>query len=184
MASFSNESSKKPNLLVTGTPGVGKTSTAQLIAERLPGFTCIEVGAIVKENNLGDYDKEFDTMVYDDDHEEKLLDILEPMCNEGGKVVDFHTPELFPESWFELVLVLRADTNVLYDRLEARGYNEKKRTENMECEIMQVVLEEARDSYAVEMVHEVPSNTLDDMESNVSRVEAWYQSWKQAKVSS
>lgn len=26
---------RKPNILVTGTPGVGKTSTAALIAERL-----------------------------------------------------------------------------------------------------------------------------------------------------
>ena len=31
-----------------------------------------------------------------------------------------------------------ADTQVLYDRLEERGYSQKKLQENMECEIMQV----------------------------------------------
>jgi len=38
---------------------------------------------------------------------------------------------------------------------------------------MQVVLEEAKESYAKEIVHEVPSNTIEDMENNVTRVKSW-----------
>jgi adenylate kinase len=38
----------------------------------------------------------------------------------GGKIVDFHSCGIFPERWFDLVLVLRADTNVLYPRMEKR----------------------------------------------------------------
>jgi len=49
----------------------------------------------------------------------------------------------------------------------------------MECEIMQVVLQEARDSYANEIVHEVPSNTIEDMESNVTRIQQWATQWKE-----
>lgn len=45
---------------------------------------------------------------------------MEDMMQEGGKVVDFHTCEIFPERWFDLVLVLRADTSPLYDRMEKR----------------------------------------------------------------
>lgn len=48
----------------------------------------------------------------------------------------------------------------------------------MECEIMQVVLEEARESYAPEIVIELKSNTIDDMESNVERVKLWLDAWK------
>ena len=66
---------------------------------------------------------------------------------------------------------------MLYDRLVERGYSETKRSENMECEIMQIVLDEARASYAEEIVHEVQSNTLEDMEGNVTRVEQWVQQW-------
>ena len=98
---------------------------------------------------------------------------------DGGKVVDFHSCEFFPERWFDLVLVLQADTDVLYDRLVARNYSNKKIDENMEAEIMQVVLEAARESYSEEIVHVLASNTLDDMESNISRVEQWLQSWLQ-----
>ncbi len=39
------------------------------------------------------------------------------------------------------------DNTVLYERLEKRGYAQKKISENVQCEIMQVIAEEARESY-------------------------------------
>ena len=42
---------------------------------------------------------------------------------------------------------------------------------------MQVILDEARESYAEEIVIELPSNTIDDVESNVQRTLAWLQRW-------
>ena len=38
----------------------------------------------------------------------------------GGVMVDFHGADLFPERWFDLVVVLRADNSVLHSRLMAR----------------------------------------------------------------
>ena len=124
-------------------------------------------------------DEELDTNVLDED---KLLDQLEVFLDkaaedEVGVVADFHVCEIFPERWFDLVLVLRTKTDVLFDRLSARGYPEEKRSENMEAEIMQVILDEAREAYAKEIVHEVASNTIEDMENNVSRVEQWCKQW-------
>jgi DNA-binding MarR family transcriptional regulator len=49
--------------------------------------------------------------------------------------------------WFDLVVVLTTDNTILYDRLEKRGYSERKISENIECEIMNVIVEEARESY-------------------------------------
>mmetsp|Transcript_27538 Transcript_27538/g.39428 ORF Transcript_27538/g.39428 Transcript_27538/m.39428 type:complete len:183 (-) Transcript_27538:3004-3552(-) len=171
---------QQPNLLITGTPGVGKTSTASLIAARIPQMRHVCVGDLVKQHKCYEgLDSEYDSLVL---NEEKLLDIMEKMIavaeqEKFGLVVDFHSCDLFPESWFDLVLVLRADTEVLFDRLTLRGYNEKKRSENVECEIMQVVLEEARCSYAKEIVHEVPSNNSQDMESNICRIMQWCEQW-------
>mmetsp|Transcript_4813 Transcript_4813/g.13916 ORF Transcript_4813/g.13916 Transcript_4813/m.13916 type:complete len:186 (+) Transcript_4813:156-713(+) len=173
----------RPFVLVTGTPGTGKTTTASLIAERT-GMQHVSVGELIKELKCYEgRDEELDTNVLDED---KLLDAMEVILDkaaeeEKGIVVDFHVCEFFPERWFDLVLCLRTSTNVLFDRLTARGYNEKKRSENMEAEIMQVILEEARESYAHEIVHEVPSNTIDDMDNNVSRVEQWAKQWLQDK---
>mmetsp|Transcript_35707 Transcript_35707/g.83032 ORF Transcript_35707/g.83032 Transcript_35707/m.83032 type:complete len:177 (-) Transcript_35707:3189-3719(-) len=165
-----------PNILVTGTPGVGKSSTASLIAEKT-GLKYICVGDIVKENACHEgMDTEYDSLILDED---KLVDVLEPMVGaEGGCIIDFHSCDFFPERWFDLVIVLRARTEVLYDRLLARGYSEKKRTENIECEIMMVVLEEAKDGYDEEIVQELQSNTIEEMNSNVERVKQWAEQWK------
>jgi len=104
--------------------------------------------------------------------------MLEAAAEAGeGLVVDFHSCEFFPERWFDLILVLRANTDVLFDRLKDRKYSEKKRTENIQCEIMQVVLQEAKESYDEHIVHEVQSNTIEELESNVDRVEQWCKQW-------
>ena len=43
------------------------------------------------------------------------------------------------------------------------AYPEKKLSENIEAEIMQVVLDEARGAYREEIVIELPSNTVEDV---------------------
>jgi adenylate kinase len=144
----------------------------------------VNVGDVVKQHKCHEgMDTEFDSYILDED---KLLDVMEKMVEDEeeadadearGLVVDFHSCDFFPQRWFDLVLVLRSNTTVLYDRLTERGYSDKKRNENMECEIMQVVLEEAQESYDKEIVHEVQSNTLEDLEANVDRVEQWMEQW-------
>ncbi len=171
---------KRPNILVTGTPGCGKTSTASFLAERIGFLRHINVGDLIKEHKCYEgRDEELDTNILDED---KLLDLMEGLLDKAaeqneGVVVDFHMPLIFPERWFDLVLVLRTKTELLFDRLTARGYNEKKRSENMEAEIMQIILDEAREGYANETVHEVPSNSIEEMEQNIQRVEAWCKQW-------
>ncbi|TMW55745.1 hypothetical protein Poli38472_010627 [Pythium oligandrum] len=164
-----------PNILVTGTPGTGKTTMCQMLAERSESLQHVNVGDLVKEKNLHEgRDEEFDAFILDED---KVCDELEDVMAEGGKIVDFHTCDFFPERWFDLVIVLQVDNTTLFDRLTKRGYSQKKVTENVECEIMQVVLQEAMESYAPEIVQALSSQTVEDMESNVERVLQWMQHW-------
>ena len=59
-----------------------------------------------------------------------------------------------------------------------RNYPLKKIQENNEAEIMNVVLEEAREAYAEEIVVALKSENTDDLESNVSRIVQWIEAWK------
>lgn len=58
---------------------------------------------------------------------------------------------------------VRTIEDVLYARLEGRGYSADKITENLECEIMQVVADSARESYPkatiIEGFHETEADT-------------------------
>lgn len=44
---------------------------------------------------------------------------------------------------------------------------------------MQVILDEARESYNEPMVVELMSNGTEDLDSNIKRIETWIESWKQ-----
>jgi len=159
-----------PNILITGTPGTGKTTTCEQVAEAL-GFRGINVGEWVATQNLhSGWDEKFEAHIIDED---KVCDALEDQLGEGGVVVDYHSCDFFPERWFDLVVVLQTDNSVLYDRLQKRNYSAEKINENMECEIMHVVVEEAHDSYKKEVVQVLASNTVEDMDSNVERIVQW-----------
>jgi adenylate kinase len=58
------------------------------------------------------------------------------------------------------------------------GYTLKKIQENNEAEIMGVVSEEARESYAPELVVELASESTEDIESNVARIIQWIENWR------
>lgn len=60
-----------------------------------------------------------------------------------------------------------------------RNYPEVKLQENIDSEIMEVLLEEARDSYDEEIVVELQSNSTEELESNVERIQGWLKQWKE-----
>ena len=59
-----------------------------------------------------------------------------------------------------------------------RNYPLKKIQENNEAEIMEVVLDEARSSYAQEIVVELQSEATEDLDSNVARIIQWIEAWR------
>lgn len=42
---------------------------------------------------------------------------------------------------------------------------------------MQTILEEARESYKTEIVHELQSDTTEELENNLDQIIAWIQKW-------
>ncbi|KAH8835147.1 P-loop containing nucleoside triphosphate hydrolase protein [Flagelloscypha sp. PMI_526] len=166
-----------PVIVITGTPGTGKSTHAQLLLNDSPiPLRHVNVSEYVKEHGFYEsYDEKWQSYTVDED---KLLDELEPLAEAGSLILDWHSCEPFPERWIDLVVVLRCDHSKLWDRLEKRGYELPKIQENNEAEIMQVVLEEARQSFATEIIVELQSDSMEDIEANVSRMVDWIKAWQ------
>ena len=165
-----------PNILVTGTPGTGKTTLASKLCKEIEGFNHINIGEFAKaRGHLGQWDEEYQSHELEED---PLLDDLEEPLSAGGALVDHHVTDFFPERFFDVIFVLRADNATLHDRLTARGYKDKKLEDNLQCEIFQTVLDEARESYAPEIVHELRGDSTEELESNVARIRQWVDAWK------
>jgi len=137
----------------------------------------LDVSQIAKDNKcLEGYDSTYGSHIL---NEERLLDEIEDQMEEGGKIVDYHGCYFFPQRWFDIVFVLRTDNTALYDRLAHRGYSGKKLEDNVQCEIFQTILDEARESYSPEIVFELPSNSTSDMEANAEKITQWVQQYKE-----
>lgn len=169
-------SRSSPNIIITGTPGTGKSTHAQLLVQESPiTLKHINVGELVKDQGLHEgFDEEWQSYTVDDD---KLLDELEPLADQGGLILDWHTCDIFPERWIDLVIVLRCNHTLLWERLEKRNYPLKKIQENNEAEIMGVVSDEARESYQSQVVVELTSESMEDLQGNVSRMVEWIRNW-------
>ncbi|KAL8427478.1 hypothetical protein ACSSS7_007718 [Eimeria intestinalis] len=156
---------RRPNLLVTGTPGVGKTTFSQQLAEELD-YEYLNVAKLISDESLySEWDDDLKCSVFDED---RVADRLEELLAPGGLVVDFHSCDFMHESWFPLVFVLRAETHILYDRLAARNYPEAKIQENVQSEIFQVLLDEATETFGENKIVQFNSNTMQDLIANLA----------------
>ena len=163
---------QRKHVVITGTPGTGKSSICERLMEQLDKhqFQYVNLGEFAKQQGLlEDFDEVRDSHVLDED---ELVDALEPLTqrNDRRLIFDYHGCDFLPEDWIGAIFVLRTDNGVLYERLEQRGYSHSKIQENVQCEIFQEILEEAYEAFEHGIVHELQNNTERDMQNNVQTI--------------
>lgn len=86
----------------------------------------------------------------------------------------------------DLVVTLRTDNTLLYDRYVARGYSEEKIEQNIDSEIYNLIGEENKEFYLDEGISptlvELQSDTNEDMQSNLQRIVDWIEQWRKDNV--
>ncbi|MBI1972726.1 AAA family ATPase [Candidatus Woesearchaeota archaeon] len=137
---------KKPSvIIVTGTPGTGKTTVAKRLAKKHKA-TYIDVNKIIKEQKIYEkYDKKWKTYIIDI---AKLNKILIKLIKEYKKkkqsiVIDSHLAHHLPKKYVDLCIVTKCSLKKLQQRLKKRHYPQEKIRENMDAEILDVCLLEA-----------------------------------------
>lgn len=142
-------------ILVTGTPGVGKTSVAHKLASKMDAV-CVGVTELVKKKKLfSSVDKERQTLIADTEKvSEQLQEILAK--TECTVIIEGHyAVDVAPKDYVNVVFVLRRDPRELEVVLEKRCYPEKKIWENIAAEILDVCLWDALSAYGSNKVCEI-----------------------------
>ncbi len=130
-------------VLVTGTPGVGKTSVSRLLASKLNAVYVSLAELVKRESLIAGVDEERETLIADTDKVSKRVQEIVG-SDEGDVIVDGHyAVDVVPAADVHLVFVLRRDPKELKVVMEMRGFKERKVWENLAAEILDVCLWDA-----------------------------------------
>jgi adenylate kinase len=141
-----------------------------MMAEKY-GFVHIPVSQLISEKHLWDErDEARDCTIYNEDMLDEEIRRCLDEHTDGGLVFDFHCPDIVNPEDVDFVVVLRCDNEILWKRLASRGYSEAKIQENITAEIFQTILDEATEYFPEEMVVEIASNEIGDLDTALERI--------------
>lgn len=142
-------------IVLTGVPGVGKSTVAELLAGRLEGVH-IDLSVLAERAGL--------ILSWDEDRRTLIAD-LEGVKQRFARIIDVSNKPLIVEGHFasdvvpqvepSFIFVLRKAPWKLKEDLKSRGYEEEKVKENVEAELLDICLVDSLETYGTERVCEI-----------------------------
>jgi adenylate kinase len=148
-------SNQRQVILLMGVPGIGKTTIARLLADRMEGVHTDLSDLAKKEGIIKGFDERRKTSIVD---LEGMRARLNPILEDGEKplILDGHfAADIVPPPTVSYAFVLRKAPWKLKEELRVRGYSEEKVMENIEAELLDVCLVEAVEALGSERVCEI-----------------------------
>ncbi len=142
-------------IVITGTPGVGKTTISKALATKLRALY-LSVGDLVKtENLILGVDVERQTLIAD---LKKLRERINSIIFSSSQdvIVDGHyASDVTSRNLVSYAFVLRRDPDDLKIKLKEKGFKELKILENVTSELLDVCLINTVNNYGAELVNEI-----------------------------
>ena len=156
-------------IIVTGTPGTGKTKIARFLSKALR-YTFVDVHSLLRSKKLwSSYDKQRKCYVVD---KKKLVKrLLAEVKKNKESIFDSHMSHNLPKKYVELCIVTHCDITLLKKRLEQRKYSRLKTRENLDAEIFQTCLTEAQE--LGHQIIEVDTTKTFDKKKLLKEVRKW-----------
>lgn len=137
-------------IAISGTPGTGKTTLSKKLARRL-NYKYIDVNKVIKKYAISEkYDKKRKCNVVDI---KKLNTFLIKEINQykktkgiNGMIIDSHLSHYLPKKHIDLCIITKCNLAILKNRLKKKGYDKEKIRENLDCEIFDICLNEAKEN--------------------------------------
>jgi len=151
-------------IVISGTPGVGKTKVSLKLASLL-NAQYVNLSDFAIERKLYQYfDVEKSSYVIDEESlRREISNVIRSY--EGYVIIDSHYGEIVSDNLIEKIFVLRLNPRELLKRLESKGWSKEKVKENVEAEILGICTQNALNEHPKEKVCEidVTDKSVDDV---------------------
>ncbi|MCD6485297.1 MAG: adenylate kinase family protein [Candidatus Odinarchaeota archaeon] len=147
-------------IVITGTPGTGKTTVAKLLAEHM-NSTYLSLNEIARKYNcFTSFDAERKSWIID---EKRLSKHIVRIIN-GKKydtlIIDTHFGEIIPDVYVSFVFILRTHPEELQKRLKKRNWPKNKIRENIQAEILGTVTYNALQTFSHKKIFEIDTTKI------------------------
>ena len=167
-------------IIVTGTPGVGKTAVGKLLAERL-GSEFLSLGDLVKKQRLHKgFDRSARSYIIDEPAVRRMLKGYLKDHREKRIVFETHSfNSILQKTHGMVTVVLRLDPLVLARRLKERNWPKLKIWENVEAELIDLSLYDSlkilgnRGVYEIDATGKSPGNLVREILMALHRGKGW-----------
>ncbi len=160
------------NLVITGNPGVGKHTTADVFMKDNSEYQLIDISRFAIEKGFTEKSEdgfEVDTT--------RLKDELQKLISKKTLFVGHLAPYVFDESDIDFVIVLRKNPYQLIEIYKEREYQEFKIKQNTGSEILGVIANDAISSFGQDKTFEIdttdktPEKVVDVMNNLIKNQE-------------
>jgi len=149
------ELKKGTAILVTGTPGTGKTTISHLLAKALQATYVNPTTLLTRKGIDYTYDKHERTRIVSP---KRLQDAVATRARQAGRglVIDTHIVfRMASQPRLERVIVLRCSPTALEERLKRKHWSKQKIGQNLLAEILDICLYEAVQEYGWHKISEI-----------------------------
>ena len=151
-------------VLITGTPGTGKTTVSRIVAEKLE-TSLLAVNDLVDEKHIyNGVDAEKGYKVVDLATLSNEIKVIVENYDNDHIIIEGHLAHEFSSNIVDMVIVLRARPDILRKRLNKRDWSDSKVYENLEAEALDICTFEAVE------IHGKKVNELDTSDIDVKEV--------------
>ncbi len=160
------------HILVTGTPGVGKSHICKILARRLK-IPLIDINEIVMNESLTlGYDRKRMCLIADFKRiKKRILKKIQELNAESIILEGHYSQHIAASEIIDKAFVLRCDPRILENRLIKRGYSKNKVAENIMAEILGVCFNEAIKVYGFNRIYQINVTNKSQFEVSSKMIE-------------
>lgn len=156
-------------VIITGTPGSGKTTVTRKLKEKV-NAEFISINTLLEDYdlNLGT-DQKRGYKIVDTEKMIPIIDTIKDNTEENLIIFEGHLAQDYPNADF--VIVLRCNPEILRKRLNTRNWKDEKINENVSAEILGICTSESYETYG-DNVQEIETSTMgiDELANELIRI--------------